>query len=68
VAHEIRRKNWYAISEAYGLTETSSVSHINLTAFSRITGFLSKEKPGIGVPVPDMDCRLVDPDWVRMCL
>jgi long-chain acyl-CoA synthetase len=62
VAQEIRRKTGMPISEAYGLTETSSVSHVNLTAFSRITGFLSKEKPGIGVPVPDMDCRLVDPD------
>ena len=62
VAQEIRRKTGMPISEAYGLTETSSVSHINLTAFSRITGFLSKEKPGIGVPVPDMDCRLQDPE------
>jgi long-chain acyl-CoA synthetase len=62
VAQEIKRKSGMPISEAYGLTETASASHINLTAFSRITGFISKEKPGIGVPVPDMDCRLVDPD------
>jgi long-chain acyl-CoA synthetase len=62
IAQEIKRKTGMPISEAYGLTETSSVSHINLTAFSRITGFISKEKPGIGVPLPDMDCRLVNPD------
>jgi len=62
VAQEIKRKTGMPISEAYGLTETSSVSHMNLTAFSRITGFMSKDKPGIGVPLPDMDCRLVDPD------
>jgi long-chain acyl-CoA synthetase len=62
VAHEVERKTGMPISEAYGLTETSSVSHINLTAFSRITGFMSKMKPGIGVPLPDTDCRLVDPD------
>jgi long-chain acyl-CoA synthetase len=62
VAQEIKRKTGMPISEAYGLTETATVSHINLTAFSRITGFISKEKPGIGVPVPDMDCRLVSPD------
>jgi len=62
VAQEIKRKTGMPVSEAYGLTETSSVSHINLTAFSRITGFLSKEKTGIGVPFPDMDCRLVDPE------
>jgi long-chain acyl-CoA synthetase len=62
VAQEIKRKTGMPISEGYGLTESASASHINLTAFSRITGFIAKEKPGIGVPVPDMDCRLVDPD------
>jgi long-chain acyl-CoA synthetase len=62
VAQEIERKTGMPISEGYGLTESTSVSHINLTAFSRITGFLSKMKPGIGVPLPDMDCRLVDSD------
>ena len=62
VAKEIERKTGMPISEGYGLTESSSVSHINLTAFSRITGFLSKMKPGIGVPLPDTDCRLADPD------
>ena len=62
VANEIERKTGMPISEGYGLTESTSVSHINLTAFSRITGFISKMKPGIGVPLPDMDCRLVNPD------
>jgi long-chain acyl-CoA synthetase len=62
VAKEIERKTGMPISEGYGLTESTSVSHINLTAFSRITGFLSKMKPGIGVPLPDTDCRLSDPD------
>lgn len=62
VAQEIERKTGMPISEGYGLTESASVSHLNLTAFSRITGFISKMKPGIGVPMPDMDCRLVDPD------
>ena len=61
VAQEIKRKTGMSISEGYGLTESTSVSHINLTAFSRMMGFLSKEKPGIGVPIPDTDCRLVDP-------
>lgn len=62
VAQEIKRKTGMPISEAYGLTESTSVSHMNLSAFSRITGFMSKDKPGIGVPLPDMDCHLVDPD------
>jgi long-chain acyl-CoA synthetase len=62
VAQEIKRKTGMAVSEGYGLTESTSVSHINLTAFSRIMGFMAKEKPGIGVPLPDTDCRIVDPD------
>jgi long-chain acyl-CoA synthetase len=62
VAQEIKRKTGMAVSEGYGLTESASVSHINLSAFSRIMGFMAKEKPGIGVPLPDTECRLVDPD------
>ena len=50
------------VSEGYGLTETSPVTHYNLSAFSKITGFISKEKFGIGVPSPDTECRLVDPE------
>jgi long-chain acyl-CoA synthetase len=62
VAQEIKRKTGMSVSEGYGLTESASASHINLTAFSRIMGFMSQEKPGIGVPLPDMDCLIVDPD------
>ena len=62
VAREIKQKTGMPMSEAYGLTETATVSHVNLSAFSRITGFMLKDKSGIGVPVPDLDCRLVDPD------
>ncbi len=62
VAQEIERKTGMPISEAYGLTETASISHMNLSAFSRITGFMSKPKPGIGVPMPDVECRLIDPE------
>jgi long-chain acyl-CoA synthetase len=60
VASEIKRKTGMAVSEGYGLTESASVSHINLTGFSRIMGFMAKEKPGIGVPLPDTDVRLAD--------
>lgn len=62
VAETITRKTGMPVSEGYGLTETSSLTHINLSAFSRITGFMAKEKPGVGVPSADTECRLVDPD------
>jgi long-chain acyl-CoA synthetase len=62
VAQMIKEKTGMPISEGYGLTETSTVSHMNLSTFSRITGFMSEDRPGIGVPCPDTECRLVDPE------
>lgn len=61
VVDTIKHKTGMAVSEGYGLTETSTVVTVNLSSFSRITGFAAKEIPGIGVPVPDTECRLVDP-------
>lgn len=49
------------IGEGYGLTETSPVATLNPSGFSKITGFMSKEKRGLGVPVPDTEFRVVDP-------
>lgn len=49
------------IGEGYGLTETSPIATLNPSAFSKITGFMSKEKRGLGVPVPDTDFRVIDP-------
>jgi len=61
VADEIREKTGMPISEGYGLTETSSISHFNLSAFSKITGFATEIKHGIGVPCPETECQLIDP-------
>lgn len=61
VARMIKKKTGMPVSEGYGLTETCGVTHINLSSFSQITGFMAKEKPGIGVPSPDTECRLIEP-------
>ncbi len=42
------------------LTETSTTTHINISAFSKIFGFMTRDKYGIGLPSPDTECRLVD--------
>lgn len=49
------------IAEGYGLTETAPIATLNPSAFSKITGFMSKERRGLGVPVPDTDFRVADP-------
>lgn len=60
IGQAIKRKIGMPVSQAYGLTETSPVTHFNVSSFSKITGFMAKEKYGIGIPTPDTECRLLD--------
>jgi long-chain acyl-CoA synthetase len=61
VAQKFRQQTGVPITEAYGLTETGGGTHINLSSFSKITGFISSEKFGsIGVPMPDTEVKIVD--------
>lgn len=62
ISEAIKKEMGTPVTEGYGLTETSTVTHLNLSAFSKITGFMPREKFGMGLPVPDTDCKLVDPD------
>jgi len=48
------------VSEGYGLTEC--ISHINISVFSKITRFATSTIPGVGIPVPDTEVKLVDPE------
>lgn len=60
VAEAIKKRTGMPVFDAYGLTETSPLTHMNISAFSKILGFMAKEKLGIGIPAPDTECRLVD--------
>ncbi len=62
LAVRFKKMTGMPITEAYGLTETSPVTHFNLSSFSKITGFVQNEKKAsIGVPVADTEAKLVDP-------
>ena len=61
IAEAIKKEFGSPVSEGYGLTETGPLTHFNLSGFSKITGFMPREKTGLGVPAPDTECKLVDP-------
>jgi long-chain acyl-CoA synthetase len=62
IAQKFKQHTGMPITEAYGLTETSGGgTHINLSSFSKITGFAAVEKLGsIGIPVPDTEVKIID--------
>jgi long-chain acyl-CoA synthetase len=61
ISEAIKKEIGNPVSETYGLTETGPLTHINVSSFSKITGFMKQEKRGLGIPIPDTDCKLVDP-------
>jgi len=62
VVRAFRKETGMPITEAYGLTETSPVTHFNLSSFAKITGFMPFEKSeSIGVPIVDTEAKIVDP-------
>jgi len=60
VRENITEKIKMPVSEGYGLTETSPLTHLDLSGFSKITGFATRQKYSIGLPVPDTEVKLVD--------
>ena len=60
ISEAVQKEIGTPVSEGYGLTETSPLTHFNISAFSKVTGFMPKAKTGMGVPSPDTECRLVD--------
>ena len=62
IADAVKDEMGNPISESYGLTETGPLTHLNVSAFSKITGFMKDEKLSLGIPVPDTEVKVVDPD------
>lgn len=66
VADLVEKELMMPVSEGCGLTETGT-THLNLSAFSKITGFAPRVKLSIGVPIPDTEVRLVNLDTGKEC-
>ena len=62
IREAIKKEIGNPIAEGYGLTETGPIAHLNPSAFSKITGFMAQEKRSMGIPVPDTECRIVNPE------
>jgi acyl-CoA synthetase (AMP-forming)/AMP-acid ligase II len=55
IAQEVRTRIGCSVTQGYGMTETSPVTHL-------VEPFTTAEKPGsVGPPLPGTECRLVDP-------
>ncbi|MFQ6125262.1 MAG: AMP-binding protein [Candidatus Heimdallarchaeota archaeon] len=62
VAKQWEKKIGVPLGEGYGLTEASPCVHLNLSGFSKVTGFMAEVKRSIGVPVADTEVKIVDPE------
>ncbi len=62
LAEEFEEKAGVPMGEGYGATETSGVATINISALSKVTGFMAETKRGVGIPIPDTEIMIVDPD------
>ena len=62
LAEAFEEKTSVPMGEGYGATETSGVATINISALSKVTGFMAETKRGVGIPIPETEVKIVDPD------
>jgi len=62
LAEEFEKISGVPMGEGYGATETSACVTANISAFSKVTGFMKHVKRGVGVPLPDTEIRVVNPE------
>ena len=62
VADKFEKKIGVPIGEAYGMTEMGPITHVNISPFSRITGFMkgNVKKGSMGLPVPDTEVKIMN--------
>lgn len=52
-----KKETGMPVTQSYALTEVGAL--YNLTAFSKLTGFILQEKHAIGVPCPNLEAKVV---------
>jgi long-chain acyl-CoA synthetase len=62
VVGHFEKKTGIPMGEGYGATETTAVATVNISPLSKVTGVMLKKKTGVGVPLPDTDVKIVDPE------
>ncbi len=62
LAEQFDKKTGVPMGEGYGATETTGAVTVNLSGLSKITGFMAEVKRSVGIPVPDTEVKIVDPD------
>jgi long-chain acyl-CoA synthetase len=60
VAKTYEKKTKSPLGEGYGLTETSPVTHMNITSFMRMFGGKGVKEASIGTPILDTEVKVVD--------
>ncbi len=61
LAEKFEKKTGVPMGEGYGATETTAAVSINLSALSKVTGFMREIKRGVGIPIPDTEIKIVGP-------
>ena len=62
LADQFEQKTGVPMAEGYGATETCAASTVNISPLSKVTGFMASKKNGVGVPLPDTEVKIVDPE------
>jgi len=62
LADQFEKKTGVPMGEGYGATETCACTMVNISPLSKVTGFMASKKNGIGVPLPDTEVKIVDPE------
>ncbi len=60
IAQAWKKETGMPVAQAYGASEGGML--LNISGFSKLTGFMFSEKLGVGVPAPNVEAKIVDPE------